>query len=85
MYIYIYIYIEREREREIQGADAAAAAAAAAAAGGAHYPGISPPTPTVVAPIRRIFWGGIREVALLSPQNIPYRGLCSEIDRYIDR
>ena len=38
---------------------------------------ISPPTPTITAPVWHIFWGGTYRSALRSPQHISYRGLCS--------
>ena len=41
------------------------------------YKIIPPPTPTITAPVRHIFWGGTCRSASWSPQHIPYRGLCS--------
>ena len=37
---------------------------------------ISPPTPTITAPIWHIVWGGTYESASWSPQHVSYRGLC---------
>ena len=38
---------------------------------------ISPPTPTITAPVWHIFWGWTCRSALCSPHNISYRGLRS--------
>ena len=38
---------------------------------------ISPPTPTITAPVWHIFLGGTYKTALWSPNNISYSGLCS--------